>query len=254
MSADSITETGRYVYAFARSTDLAAILDDAPQGLGNAALEVIGEGGIAAIASPTAETKVRPQRKNLAAHQSVVGWLTERCSVLPVAFGLIADDPQSIEKLLTIHADTLEDQIARVDGRVEMSLTLRWAVENVFRYFVERHEELLLASQKIARGETSRDEQIEMGRHFESLLLGERQMHFDHLCTELEGLLVETDRQPERDEFDICRIACLIERSDVENFSDQIYRIAEGFDDNHSFAFNGPWAPYSFVNLSLSFN
>lgn len=254
MSAGSMTQTGRYVYAFLRRADLADTLDTAPAGLGDQALEIVGSSEFAAVVSPSEATKIRPQRKNLAAHQAVVGWLTNQCSVLPVAFGLIADDSQAVENLLTVHADALDNQLALVDGRVEMSLTLRWAVDNVFAFFVQRNEGLQLASQKIASGEASRDEQIEMGRQFETLLSTERDSHFDRVMAELDGLIAETDRQPERDEFDIFRVACLIERSKVEEFSDRIFKTAEGLDDNFAFALNGPWAPYSFVNLSLSFN
>jgi hypothetical protein len=254
MSTESLTQTGRYVYAFARNSDVKSLLSDAPQGLGDASLEVIGDGAISAITSPTDESKVRPQRKNLAAHQTVVGWLTERSSILPVAFGLIADDAESVEKLLSVHEEVLTEQIARVDGCVEMSLTLRWSVENVFQYFVSQSEELQIASQKIAQGEATRDEQIEMGRQFEALLSAERQSHTDRVTEELESVLVESDQQAERDEFDIVRLACLIERENVEKFSAEVYRIAESFNEDFAFAFNGPWAPYSFVNLSLSFN
>lgn len=174
--------------------------------------------------------------------------------MLPVAFGLIAEDPTSVGKVLDSNSETLLEQLELVDGKVEMSLTLRWAVDNVFQYFVSQYDDLLQASLVIARGEATRDEQIELGRLFEKLLTAERDKHTATILDKLGDIVVKSELQPQRDEFDVMRLACLIDRSHVEAFSEKIYEIASTFSDEYGFAFNGPWAPYSFVSLSLFLN
>jgi hypothetical protein len=247
-------QSSRYLYALIKTTDAELLQTGAPDGMGGAPIEMIAAGDITAVASATAETKIRPQRRFLATHQQVVNWVAERCSMLPVAFGLIAEDPDSVIKVIDSNSPTLLEQLAVVDGKVEMSLTLRWAVDNVFQYFVSQYDDLKQASLAIARGEATRDEQIELGRLFERLLNSERENHTAHVLEKLACIVVKNELQPQRDEFDIMRLACLINRSDVEAFSDKVFEIAKDFSDDYGFAFNGPWAPYSFVSLSLFLN
>lgn len=247
-------QSSRYIYALIKSSDAALLQADAPGGMCGSPIELINAGEITAVASATAETKIRPQRKYLATHQQIVNWVAEKCSMLPVAFGLIAEDPEAVTRVIDSNSPTLLEQLSVVDGKVEMSLTLRWAVDNVFKYFVSQYDDLMEASQLIARGEASRDEQIELGRLFERLLTAEREKHTTHVMEMLSSIVVKSELQPQRDEFDIMRLACLINRSDVEAFSEKVFDIAKNFSDDYGFAFNGPWAPYSFVSLSLFLN
>lgn len=254
MNEASIIQSSRYIYALIKTSDAGLLGKDFPEGMGDTPLELIPSGDVTAVASATIETKIRPQRKNLAAHQKVVNWVAERCSMLPVAFGLIAEDSDSVYKVISSNSDTLIDQLAVVDGMVEMALTLRWTVDSVFKYFVEQYDDLKEASISIARGEATRDEQIEMGRQFERRLSYEREKHSTIVLDRLGDTVVKTESQPLRDEFDIIRIACLIRRSETEGFSEKIFAIAADYSDEYGFAFNGPWAPYSFVSLSLFLN
>jgi hypothetical protein len=135
-----------------------------------------------------------------------------------------------------------------------MLLTLRWAVENVFQYFVSNHDDLKQASHLIARGEATRDEQIELGRLFERRLSSEREKYIAFVLERLGSVVVKSDLQPQRDEFDVMRLACLINRTDVDLFSEKVFDAAKDLSDDYAFAFNGPWAPYSFVSLSLFLN
>lgn len=254
MSEVLACQSSRYIYALIKTADAPLLEENRPLGMAEASLELIQSGEITAVVSVTSERKIRPQRKNLAAHQAVVNWVADRCTMLPVAFGLIADDCESIDKVIRSNGDALLSQLQTVDGMVEMALTLRWSVDNVFKYFVSQFDDLKEASIRVARGELTRDEQIEMGRLFEQRLTHERERHTDIVFGKLGGLVEKTEPQPMRDEFDILRMACLIKRSDADTFSDKIYSIAAEYSDEYSFAFNGPWAPYSFVSLSLFLN
>jgi hypothetical protein len=173
MSIATKNNVGQYVYAFVRSEDADALIANAPPGMGEASLDEVSACGITAITSPTSEIRLRPQRKYLAAHQNVVEWIATQWCMLPVSFGLIADGADSVKRLIERNAETLNDQLTRVDGRVEMNLTLRLTVANVFEYFADRHPELREASVRVAQGIASRDEQIEIGRQFE-MRLGRR--------------------------------------------------------------------------------
>lgn len=244
--------TGLYVYSFLRAQDQQAIINAKFRGIEDAAIDVLAYADLAVAVSPILAKKIRPQRKFLAAHQEIVTQLSKKWSALPVAFGLIADDEQQIRHILTANQAVLAEQIDRVDGKVEMSVALNWTAENVAKYFVDRYPELAQARDAIATGIASRDDQIEMGRTFERLLNTERTECLHKFLAALEPIAAEVDVQPTRQDSEVMRLACLIEREREEAFNQAIYAVAEQFSDDFAISFNGPWPAYSFVKLALS--
>ncbi len=252
MSIDTAVETGRYIYAFIDANSERVVRDQGLCGLNDSSVEVIRKGELAAVVSPIANAKIRPQRKVLAAHQHVVTQVSQLCDTLPVAFGLVAADEASISDILERHADVLNEQLHRVSSHVEMFVSATWTAENVFQYFVERYPLLSDFRQRIASGTATRDEQIELGRTFESILQQERETHTQKVLDVISSLCKEYDVQAVRNEKEIFRIACLVRRDQEQQFNEAIYKAASLFDDGFAFSFNGPWPAYSFVKLALT--
>ncbi len=250
MTTSTNVATGMYIYAFLRNTDL-------PQtqellGIDGSPVHFVHHSGVSAAVSATEVRKLRPQRKNLAAHQEVVTYLARHYDMLPVAFGLIADDVEQVERLLKIHHETLQTQIDRVSGHVEMTVNLRWTVPNVVQHFVDRYEPLAEARKLILSGTASRDDQIALGQQFERLLNAEREQHTDTFLDILTPHCTEIDTQPPREEAECMRLACLIHRDSEAAFNDAVYNAAKLFSDEFAISFNGPWPTYSFVKLALN--
>ena len=252
MSISTDVTTGLYIYAFLVTDGSCPAVPDSLKGIDGATIQFQMAGKLVMAMSPTDAKKIRPQRKNLAAHQEVVTYLAKTHDMLPVAFGLIADDIAQVDKLLASHREVLTEQIERVAGHMEMNVNLRWVVPNVVQYFVERYSDLAEARNIIASGTATRDDQIAVGQLLERLVNSEREEHTARFTDLLNGICKEIDIQKPRDEADVMRLACLIPRDAEETFSQAVYKAAELFSDDFSIAFNGPWPPYSFVNLALS--
>jgi hypothetical protein len=252
MAIDTTVATGLYVYSFVHSRDFEAVEKAGLTGLNDAPVTTIQEGSLAILVSETSERKIRPQRKFLAAHQHVVTEVARQWSALPVAFGLIADSEQHVRRLLQNNASVLETQLARVENKLEMALSVEWTASNIFQYFMEHHADLATSRDYVASGNASREEQIELGRQFEQRLTAEREQYLSRVLSVLDPLCKEIDLQPLRREQEVIRIACLVNRDDVDAFEKLVYKAAEMFNDEFAFSYNGPWPPYSFVKLALS--
>ena len=93
MAAHAAAKSGRYLYAIVtapgeRTYDFAGI-DGAP-------VYCIANGQVAAVVSDVLNDKIRPERRHLAAQQTVLkGLLSQADAMLPMAFGIIADGPKS---------------------------------------------------------------------------------------------------------------------------------------------------------------
>jgi hypothetical protein len=242
---------GRYLYAI---IDHAA--DGEPlgfTGVDAAPVYAIGDGRVAAVVSDSPDRRVRPERRKLAAHHDVLKRLMADHAVLPMAFGLIADGPDAVRRILRLNARAFDDQLERVRGKVEMGLRVAWDVPNIFEYATAIHAELAELRDRIFRGgrEPSQDDKIELGRAFDRLMTEDREAHVDRVTRALAGRCVEITTNKPRDEREVMNLACLVDRDRLEDFELGVVESARGFDHNFAFDYNGPWPPHNFVEIDL---
>jgi hypothetical protein len=241
----------KYVYA---------IIEGAPRGdYGMAGIdahpiEFISGRDITSVVSTIGPDRIRPERRNLAAHRDVLHRLiAQERAVLPICFGTIASGPQEIHRMLTRNRAVLARQLKRVAGKVEMGLRAVWEVTNIFDYFVTIKPELRAARDRVfgRHGQPSQDEQIELGRVFERLLAEERAGHTRTVAEALAGCCAEIKELAPRDEREVMNLACLIDRDRQPQFEASVFDAASHFDNNFAFDYSGPWAPHSFAEMDI---
>ena len=243
-------ESGRYLYAITDAVEHPVCGDI---GINGAAVYAVSQGPVAAVVSDITDKRIRPERKNLAAHNAVVKRLMEDTTILPVAFGTIADSPQAVREILSDHRDAFVEQLNRVRGKVEMGLRVAWDVPNIFEYIVNRHPELAALRDSVMgkqRG-PSQEDKIELGRLFDRLLTQEKERHTEAVVEVLAPHCVDIEQNRPREEREVMHLACLVDRDAQKGFEDGVFEAAKRFDNNFAFDFNGPWAPHHFVHVAL---
>jgi hypothetical protein len=242
---------GRYLYA---------IIDREPEGapftfggMDGALVYAIHDGRIAAIVSDLPDKKVRPERRRLAAHHEVLRCLMAEHTVLPMAFGLIADGPESVHRILRLNRVIFEEQLGRLRGKVEMGLRVNWDVPNIIEYLVTIHPELALYRDQIFRGGRvpSQDEKIELGRSFDRFLQADRETCTERVTRLLGPRCAEIVVNKPRDEREIMNLACLVDRDRLKDFETGVIEVARGYNNDFAFDINGPWPPHNFVEVEL---
>ncbi|MBZ5520669.1 MAG: GvpL/GvpF family gas vesicle protein [Acidobacteriia bacterium] len=214
----------------------------------------ITHGRLSMVVSDFRQPRLRPERRNLLAHQGVLKRLMAETTLLPVSFGMIADSPAAVSKVLKANEQTLMAQLARISGKVEMGLRVTWDVANIFEYFVQKHDDLRRMRDEFfaADREPAQEERLEIGRLFERLLQEDRRTCFKKIERVL-GSCCEIRENKCRNENEVISLACLAESNDLRGFESSVLQAARLFDDSFSFDYNGPWPPYSFVELNLKF-
>ncbi|MBZ5553937.1 MAG: GvpL/GvpF family gas vesicle protein [Acidobacteriia bacterium] len=215
----------------------------------------IPSGKVAAVVSNLAVERVRPERARLAAHQEVLKRLLVHTTPLPMSFGVLADSPQAIRKMLSRNQQMLLEQLRRVEGKVEMGLRISWDVPNIFEYFVITHEELRQARDQLLGGprEPTQEDKIEVGRLFDRLLNDDRQSHLELVDEILSRRDTEVMQLNCRSEREVLNVACLVKRESTPQFEADVFEVAKHFDNNFALNYNGPWAPHNFVEASVQF-
>ncbi len=225
----------------------------AGHGVADAELHLITNDAVAAVVSPLLHTKVRPERRHLAAHQQVLAELMEQEALLPVSFGTVAASAAGVRKFLAANRKALAAQLERVRGKVEMGVRVTWDVPNIFEYFVDRHDELRQARDRLfgAQGAPAHDEKLAIGRLFERLLEEDREAHATRVEEKLAARCSFLRRDKCRAEKEVMNLACLVGRQYLADFEEAVFAAARDFDNSFAFDYNGPWPPYHFVELDL---
>ena len=244
-------KSGKYLYAIAAGSEQR---DYGPLGIAGGTVYSVPTGGVAAIVSDLPAGRIRPERRNLAAHRDVIMRLMQDSTVLPISFGMIGDSRQAIQKILSRNQEALVFQLRRLADKTEMGLHVTWDVPNIFDYFVATHPELRAARDRIvgAHGEPTHEEKIELGHLFERILNEDRERLTATVEEGLAASCFETKRNPCRDVKEVMNLACLINRKDLGAFQAGVLQAASLFDDSFSFDYNGPWAPHNFVEVTLN--
>lgn len=261
MIAEGMTETenpetstqvrGRYLYAIIEGGEDGAKLG--LTGMEGAEVYTIGDGKISAVVSDLPDRKVRPERRKLAAHHEILKQLMVDRTVLPMAFGLIADGPESVRRILRLNAPAFADQMNRVRGKVELGLRVSWDVPNIFEYALATHPELAELRDEIFRGgrEPSQDDKIELGRAFDQVINEDREAHLERVTRALKSRCAEIVNNKPRNEREVMNLACLVDRDHVKDFEAAVVDAAHAFDQHFAFDFNGPWPPHNFVEIAM---
>ena len=250
MARQASTNQKLYLYAVAPASNA---WNFGPIGVDDGAVYSIAHGRVSAVVSEVPQ-KLRPERRQLAAHQEVLKRLMlEASAVLPVSFGVVADDPEAVRRILSRNQKPFLEQLRRVAGRVEMGLRVTWDVPNIFEYFVHTHPELRVARDRFFGGhrEPTQDDKIELGRLFDRLLMEDREAHTERVVEILTPSCVEIKRNKPRTEREAVNLACLVGRDAREQFDAAVFEGAKLFDNSYAFDYNGPWAPHNFVDMTL---
>ncbi|MGD0411932.1 MAG: GvpL/GvpF family gas vesicle protein [Verrucomicrobiota bacterium] len=246
-------EGGEYLYAIAalpkeRTYDVS--------GIHGGAVYSVRNGRVAAVVSDCVRQKLRPERAHLAAHKEVLQRLMLDSTVLPMAFGTIADDLKAVRRLLALNQEVFLEQLERVADKVEMGLRVKWDVPNIFEYFIDIHPELRAARDRLLgnQREPRQEDRIELGQLFDRILNEDREAHAEKLEEALAPCCAEIKRSPLRNVNEAANLNCLVGRRGQTELEEAVFQAARLFDNNYAFDLNGPWAPHNFVEMDLKLN
>jgi hypothetical protein len=250
VSTITAVEAGLYLYGIIDAQDG---LDVSMPGIEGGDVELIEVDGIAAVITRVGHQKIRPQRANLAVHHKLLHGLVQHQTVIPCAFGMVASSEEQLQEVLRANGDELRRQLAQFRGKAEMSLSVYWNTSNIFEFFVTTNQELKEMRDRVFRPgrEPSMDERLELGKLFESLLRQCRQQHTQQVIDTLSPYCAEIRAVDPGQEQVIMKLVCLVQKDQQERFEEGIQEAARKFDDHYCFKYNGPWAAFDFVDVTL---
>lgn len=232
-----------YVYGIIASTHPA--VPEHLSGVGEGPLRVLKAGDLAAVVSDAPEG-LRPKRRELLAHQNVLGEVGAEGCVLPMRFGSVAPDDNTVTDVLTERAEHYKERLRALDGRVEYNVKANHVEEAVLHHVMAVNPEVrALAEANRKAGGGSYDDKIRLGEMVAGAVRGQEAEDGAAVQRALEPAADAVSVGPESTGW-LANVSFLVERDAAANFVAAVDQVREDM-PHLEVRLNGPLPPYSFV-------
>ncbi|KFF95977.1 gas vesicle protein [Streptomyces scabiei] len=234
-----------YVYGITASSHPA--LPEGMGGVGDPArpVRVLKEGELAAIVSEAPEG-LRPKRKDLLAHQNVLSEAGAGGSLLPMRFGSVAPDDESVTGVLAERAKHYLERLGALDGKVEYNVKASHDEEAVLHRVMGENPELraLTEANRQAGGGTYED-RLRLGEMVVAAVQAREADDAAELRRALEPAAAAVSAGPDSTGW-LANLSFLVDRQSAAAFLDAVEDVRKSH-QHIEVRVNGPLPPYSFV-------
>lgn len=248
---------GQYLYAIVNA-DVAPACFEA-MGIGGRCdpVRLIAERRLAAVVSDTPKIEYDNSRRNMMAHTLVLEETMRHCALLPVRFGTVAPDAQTITaKVLRERYDELTQLLEQMRGRVELGLKATWQDGVIFPEILAENAPIRTLRDSLVGRSAERT-------HFERVRLGEliaqakerkriadEQMIHDRL----RGFVHKTRLNKIIGEQMVINAAYLVEQPLESELDTAVRAMDAELGGRFRFKYIGPVPPYNFVNIVVNWS
>ncbi|MDT0613123.1 GvpL/GvpF family gas vesicle protein [Streptomyces lancefieldiae] len=221
-----------------------------PEGVGGVGdpprtVRILKEGELAAVVSDAPEG-LRPKRRELLAHQNVLGEVGEAGCVLPMRFGSVAPDDKAVTAVLAERAEHYRERLGALDGRVEYNIKANHVEEAVLHHVMAENPEIrALAESNRRSGGGSYEDKIQLGELVAAAVKGKEAEDATALERALEPNAEAVSVGPESTGW-LANVSFLVGRDSAEEFLAAVERVRREM-PHLEVRVNGPLPPYSFV-------
>ncbi|MGW0557703.1 GvpL/GvpF family gas vesicle protein [Streptomyces sp. NPDC002926] len=234
-----------YVYGIARSSHPS--LPETATGVGNPPRPVraLRQGKLLALVSDAPED-LKPKRRDLLAHQNVLREAGEEGTVLPLRFGGISPDDETLTAVLAEREDHYLDRLQALDGKAEYNVKATHDEDAVLHRVLADDPGLRAMAEagRIAEG-GSQEQKVQLGERIAAAVQLREALDADLVRATLEGPTEEVSAGPQSTGW-LTNLSFLVIRERGAEFLNAVDELR--LQQPHlALTVTGPLPPYSFV-------
>ncbi|WP_405810168.1 GvpL/GvpF family gas vesicle protein [Streptomyces sp. NBC_00210] len=234
-----------YVYGIARSSHPS--LPEEAKGVGDPPrpVRILKQGRLAALVSDAPED-LRPKRRDLLAHQNVLREAGEEGTVLPLRFGGISPDDETLASVLAEREDHYLERLLALDGRAEYNVKANHDEEAVLHRVLADDPRLrAMAEAGRTAGGGSHEQKIQLGERIATAVQLREAADADLVRARLEEAAEEVSAGPQSTGW-LANLSFLVVRERGADFLNAVDELRKQ-QPHLVLTVTGPLPPYSFV-------
>jgi hypothetical protein len=198
----------------------------------------------------------RGLRRDMKAHANVLNSATAAgATILPVQFGIILQDEQSlVDRLLDPQYRQLDALLTSLEGCVEVTLKAQYREAQALQEVVSSSPQLAREAVSL-RGRSSANayqSKIELGKRVAQELRARRDRDASWLLDALGPVVRDAKVKTPGGELTVLNASFLVPRQGMPSFDEALLDVAGATKDRMRLDCVGPLPPYSFVDLRIS--
>jgi hypothetical protein len=241
-----------YVYGIVRAQEAPQVVAPAVFESDNPILS-LAAAPFVALVSRIAIREVDATRRNMLAHARVIERAMDTATVLPMRFGMIVPDEESLRQRLRANEAAIKATLADLDGRIEVGLRIAFADGVATREIGLEQPQLARRGEALSRRNANETyyERIDLGRTIEAALIDKKKREGQRLLARVKPLAVRAVELGIQDENGILNAALLVERALEPRLAAEIDAIDGETSGRLAIRYVAPAPPFNFVRLSL---
>ena len=234
-----------YVYGITASSHPA--LPEDMGGVGDPArpVRVLTQGRIAALVSDAPEG-LRPKRRELLAHSNVLAEAGAAGCVLPMRFGSVSPDDDTVLSVLADRADHYAERLAALEGKDEYNVKANHVEDAVLHRVLSENPELRAMTEANRKaGGGSYDDRLRLGEMVAAAVKAQEAQDATDVRHTLEPAAADISVGPDSSGW-LANVSFLVARDEADAFLAAVEQLRKGH-PHLEVRLNGPLPPYSFV-------
>lgn len=217
-------------------------------------VQLVSHGEVAALTSAVDDDFLEAGREELLTHSRVLEEAMDRSAVLPMRFGVVMPDEETIKgRLLDPYAEELKGQLREVEGKVEVSIKGIYDEATILREALAENRQLAELRDSIQGKpeEATYYERIRLGEMVAQALDDKRAAAGPEIIERLAAHAVDVRVGEPVHERMAINGSFLVERKRLGEFDQAVEEIGAEQAGRIRIKYTGPLPPHSFVQLGI---
>lgn len=244
-----------YAYGVQRAAEAKRPAEDVV-GLGGGALEHVTAGDLSVLVSPVGDGEIRRTRRNMLTHLRLLEGAMRAGPVLPMRFGVVAESPDALRRVIASRAADLAALLDRHEGHAEYGVRISCPRRAAMMALAAARPDLATRHKALAaRGPGARDALITLGQQVADALEARRKTAERALMDRLKPLATDFVLGAPEDDVQVLHAEFLLRTDAVPAFEAEVAAAAATVDfagdEPPAIRLVGPAPPYNFVSIHL---
>jgi len=208
---------------------------------------------LAAVLSEAEEIECDPIRVNLLAHTHVLEEIAREYLILPMSFGIIAENEEKVTELLRQNYLEFMRQLKMLKGKIELGVKVLWIEDAVVKEMESRVKDFQELKKKIVDLSAKEDQnaKLKAGRLVESIVKEWEKKYVQKIYNSLKEIAVDSRLNQPIGIKMLLNSSFLVDKNKEKDFDKRVNELAQKYEDQLKFKYVGPVPPYNFVNIKL---
>ena len=251
ISKKALIPTGKYLYCIIK--EKVKKIFGGIKGMDGGKVYTIGYNNLSAVVSDSKIKEYSLTKDNLLTHQKTIEEVMKNYTVLPVAFGVIAEDSVGIkEKILKPKYTELLKELSGLDGRTVVGLKGLWLdMAQIFQELINENPEIKKFKEQNHNALLDRDRTIEVGKLVSESLVVKREKEKEEILKTFKEIADDFKENKIFGDQMLFNTVFLVSKRKARLFDQKARNLDEKYNGRIHFKYVGPIPPFDFVKIPV---